>query len=301
MWPRTIDWKQIRFGVEIEFVGGHPQEVELLPGWEMSLDEKQIDETGAESGSELKAPPLVWEERVQIREMLSRLQLQGAAVNWSCGLHVHVDLNTWGQAIVLPMIDAALSVQNALKLLLCTSEHRRIFCPPVTEEMRRRFSLEPGPAALRNHGRPQSHRCGINTAAWFDIGTVEIRYANGSLNYDEIIRTVELCLRFVAAVGEGRKLPADPHKLAIELGAPTDGYPPDAPAPQWYKERMWLEEALIPIFAPIAAQLVQQGEIHHILPVPEGILVAVERPDEELSRYIFRPSVTGWKLLDIAL
>jgi hypothetical protein len=162
--------------------------------------------------------------------------------------------------------------------------------------MRRRYSLESDPAALRNHGRPQSHRCGINTAAWFGIGTVEIRYANGSLNYDEIVRTVELCLRFVAAVGEGRKLPADPQKLAVELGAPTEGYPRNAPAPQWYKERMWLEEALIPILAPIVGQLVQQGEIHHILPVPEGILVAVETPDEEMYRYIFQPSETGWEL-----
>jgi hypothetical protein len=91
-----VDWKDLKFGFEIEFTGGVPEEVELLPGWEMSLDERQIDETGAESGSELKPPPIVWEQREQIREMLSRLRAQGATANWSCGLHVHVGLEPWG-------------------------------------------------------------------------------------------------------------------------------------------------------------------------------------------------------------
>ncbi|MDF2716450.1 MAG: hypothetical protein K0R28_3375 [Paenibacillus sp.] len=96
MWPKQVDWKDLKFGFEIEFTGGVPEEVELLPGWEMSLDERQIDETGAESGSELKPPPIVWEQREQIREMLSRLRAQGATANWSCGLHVHVGLEPWG-------------------------------------------------------------------------------------------------------------------------------------------------------------------------------------------------------------
>ncbi|MDG0795104.1 amidoligase family protein [Cohnella ginsengisoli] len=74
MRPALMDWKELRFGVEIEFVGGNPERVELLPGWIMSFDERQIDDTGAESGSELKPPPIKWEDRGQIREMLARLQ-----------------------------------------------------------------------------------------------------------------------------------------------------------------------------------------------------------------------------------
>ncbi|WP_409344313.1 amidoligase family protein [Paenibacillus sp. MBLB4367] len=297
MWPKAIDWQDLRFGVEIEFIGGAPESTELLPGWEMSLDERQIDETGNESGSELKPPPLRWEEREQIREMLNRLKLQGAAANWSCGLHVHVDLQQWGQAIVRPLLETALTAQDSLQSLLGMSEHRRIYCPPVTEEMTRRYSAEPGPDALRyRNGRPQSHRCGINAAAWFDIGTVEIRYANGSLDYDEIVRTVELCLRFVAAVGAGRRLPGNPERLAAELGAPADGYPAAVCPPQWYKERIWLEESLLPVLTPIANRLVPEGEIHHILPVPGGIVVAVENREGHLSTYKFLPSADGWEL-----
>ncbi len=297
MWPDSVDWKELKFGVEIEFVGGYPGELELLPGWTMALDELQTDDTGAESGGELKPPPIRWDDREQIREMLSRLQSQGARANWSCGLHVHVGLEPWGQDIVLPLIEAALSYQETIQTLLQTSEHRLIFCPPVTHEMRRRFMAEPNRTALQHRGRPQSHRCGINLAAWFDVGTVEIRYANGSLNYDEVVNTIELCLRFVAAVGAGRPLPCDPQKLAIELGASVSGYPPRVPAPRWYQERIWLEDALIPMLTPFISQLVPDGEIHHILPVSEGILVAVEKPGGDLCKYIFRPPFSGWELL----
>ncbi|UVI28895.1 amidoligase family protein [Paenibacillus spongiae] len=297
MWPKIVDWQRLKFGVEIEFIGGRPEGLELLPDWIMSLDERQIDETGAESGSELKPPPILWGDRAQIRAMLARLREQGTSANWSCGVHVHVGMEPWGEDIVLPLVDAALQYQDAIQALMQTSAHRRIFCPPVTQEMRRNYRLNPGPEALRYHGRPQSHRCGINLAAWYDIGTVEFRYANGSLDDDEVINTVELYLRFVAAVGANRNLSSDPLGLAKDLGAPVKGYPVPTPIPRWFQERIWLEEAIIPAFAPLAAELVQGGEIHHVLPVSEGILIAVEDPDGKLFKYVFQPPAADWKLV----
>ncbi|MEF3307120.1 amidoligase family protein [Paenibacillus sp. GYB003] len=295
MGAMELHWTELKFGVEIEFVGCDPKRVELLPGWVMSLDEKQVDMTGADSGSELKPPPLRWEQRDQIRVMLDRLKAQGAEANWSCGLHVHVGAERWGPPIVPAMVEAALTAQDALRQLVGTSEHRLLYCPPITREMAERFAADPTPEALRHKGRPQSHRCGINAAAWYDTGTIEIRYANGSLDYGEILNTVELCLRFVAAVGAGRRLPNEPRPLAAELGAPADGYPPTAEPPRWFKERMWLEELLLPVFAPIAAGLVPDGEVHHIVPTADGLLVAVEDGSGALSRYVYRPGATGWE------
>lgn len=295
-WPRSVDWQSLQFGVEIEFVGaGDAAAVDLLPGWTMALDERQIDETGRESGAELKPGKIRWAERVQIREMLTRLHAHGVVANWSCGVHVHVGLEPWGEAIVPALLDAALSCQGALQTLLRTTEHRLVFCPPVTPAMRQRYASEPVRASLLHRGRPESHRCGVNLAAWFDFGTVEIRFANGSLDYDEVTRTIELCLRFVAAVGEGRVLSGDAAKLAALLGAPTDGYPPPATAPLWHLERLWLDDALIPVLAPLAEAEVPGGEILHIRPVPEGLLVTVEQPDNALSRLLFRPAPTGWE------
>ncbi|MDF2938500.1 MAG: hypothetical protein K0Q90_3873 [Paenibacillaceae bacterium] len=296
MKPLIVNWKELQFGVEIEFVGGNPEKVELLPGWIMSFDERQIDDTGGESGSELKPPPIKWEDREQIQEMLMRLQATGADANWSCGLHVHVGLGPWGQEVIPRFIEAALLYQEAVRNLLNTSEDRLKFCPPVAREMYDGFNSNPGRAALCHKGRPQSHRCGINLAAWFDIGTVEIRYANGSLNYNEVINTIEFCLRFVAAIGAGDKLSSDPYKMAVGLGAPVSGYPQPKPAPQWYHERIWLENALLPILAPLASKLVQDGEILSVLSRPEGFLVAIEDTDGRSFKHLLHPPSTGWEV-----
>ena len=216
------------------------------------------------------------------------------------GLHVHVDLSAWGESIVPRLLDAALETQDALRTLLGTSEHRRMYCPPVTPAMRDRYAGAPCARSLRYPGRPQSRRCGINAAPWYDIGTVEIRYANGSLDDDEALRTIELCLRFVAAVGEGRALPNDPSALAAALGAPAAGYPPAAKPPRWYRERMWLEEALAPIAAPIVARHMPGGEVLSILPVPEGQLVEAEDDDQTIRRFTLRPKTDGWEVASVS-
>lgn len=297
MKPLLMDWKDLRFGIEIEFVGGKPESVELLPGWTMAFDERQMDDTGEESGGELQTPPIQWKDRAQIREMLRRLLATGARANWNCGLHVHVGLEFWGEEAIPDFIEAALLHQDSVKYLLQTSEDRLVYCPPVTPEMRDRFISAPGETALLRRGRPQSHRCGINLAAWFDHKTVEIRYANGTLHYDEVMTTIEFCLRFVAAIGTKRTLSNNPGQLAMELGAPLTGYPPPIPAPRWYRERLWLENMLVPILIPFANSLVPDSEILQILPRPDGLLVAIEDTDGKVVRYLFQLSANGWRVV----
>lgn len=297
MKPLLMDWKDLRFGIEIEFVGGKPESVELLPGWTMAFDERQMDDTGEESGGELQTPPIQWKDRAQIREMLRRLLATGARANWNCGLHVHVGLEFWGEEAIPDFIEAALLHQDSVKYLLQTSEDRLVYCPPVTPEMRDRFISAPGETALLRRGRPQSHRCGINLAAWFDHKTVEIRYANGTLHYDEVMTTIEFCLRFVAAIGTKRTLSNNPGQLAMEIGAPLTGYPPPIPAPRWYRERLWLENMLVPILTPFANSLVPDSEILQILPRPDGLLVAIEDTDGKVVRYLFQLSANGWRVV----
>jgi hypothetical protein len=273
-----MNWQDLRFGVEIEFVGGDPAALVLLPGWKMALNELQVDEQGNGSGGELTPPPLQWQAQDQIRTMLDRLRAQGAQANWSCGTHVHVGIEPWGEPLVPRLLQAALDCQAGFQALVQTAPHRTIFCPPVVPEMIERFAGRPERPSLVH--RPQSNRCGINAAAWFDVQTVEFRYANGSLDFNAIVQTVELCLRFVAAVGRGGRLPNEPVALAAALGATTSGYPAPTPAPLWHWERIWFEQALLPVLAPQVADFMPGGEILTIRPTADGIRVTVEDQDE---------------------
>ncbi len=275
MWPRAVPWRDLAFGVEIEFVGGRPQELELLPGWRLLPGEEQIDDDGSPSGGELVPPPLHWGERWQIHQMLARLRTMGARANWSCGLHVHVGLEPWGEAIVGPLLDATLACQEALQALVGMAEDRTRFCPPLTVAMRSAWTRQGGPEPLRHRDRPQSQRCGINLAAWYDHGTVEIRYANGSLRYAEVLRTVELCLRFVAVAGRGTALaPTSAQDLRELIGGPLGGYPAPQPAPAWYREHLRFEEALLPVLGPLALAQVS-GEVLEIRSAGSGVIVVV--------------------------
>lgn len=295
MWPLRVPWRRLRFGVEIEFVGGRPEELNLLPGWHLQPGERQTDEDGRETGGELVPDPLPWGRRTEIRGMLSELRRTGARANWACGLHVHVGLGPWGEDVLPALLDATLRCQGALGQILRTAPDRAIYAPPLTPAMRAAHAAGQGEAALTRPGRPQSHRCGINVRSFYDVGTVEIRLANGSLNYAQVARTAELCLRFVAAVGagEGPRLPTEGPGLARTLGAPEAGYPPPQAAPLWHRERLWLEDALLPAIGVAALALVP-GEVHHIRPSPHGLSVVVERPDGTAAEVLLRWARGGW-------
>lgn len=82
--------------------------------------------------------------------------------------------------------------------------------------------------------------------------------------------------------------------MAIQLEVTNHRYPPALLIPQWQKERTWLDDYSIPILTPHALELVPNGEIHHILPAQDGILIAIEGGQGKLIEYVVQPAVTGW-------
>ena len=79
-WPLDVDWTTLRFGVELEFVGGKPDERELPPGWTLVPEELLYDERGILSGAEWVSPPLAWDDRESIRLAVERLKTAGVYV-----------------------------------------------------------------------------------------------------------------------------------------------------------------------------------------------------------------------------
>jgi hypothetical protein len=59
---------------------------------------------------------------------------------------------------------------------------------------------------------------------------------------------------------------------------------------------VWLEEALLPLFASHAEQLEPGGEVHHIVPTSDGIMVAIETGGDELRYYTVTPPANGWEM-----
>ena len=299
VWPRDVAWDELRFGVEIEFVDADPAAVALVDGWTMDPDERQRAMSGQASGGEVKPGKLRWRDRGEIGETFAALRAAGADVNFSCGLHVHVGLEPWGADILLPLIDAALTTQDALRQLLETAEHRRLFAPPVTAAQRTAWLAAPGEDPLRHVGRPQGARCGVNVAAWYEFSTVEIRFPNATLDADAAYRTVQLCLRWVAAVGAGRALPSRPMALADALGVPATGYPPPHPEPAWHRREEALNELMIPLLQPLVTTHAPDAWILLVRATPEGFVAKTDSGDRLNHRFVFAPGADGFVLRSV--
>ena len=297
MWPREVDWKTLRFGVELEFVGIDPSAVELLDGWGGDADERQLSLSGEWSGGEIRPSPMVWGQRAEIIETLARIRSAGGEVNWSCGLHVHVGLEAWGAEVLSPLLAAALRTQTALRELFQTPDHRGLYCPLISEAQRDLWLADPGEDALHHSGRPQGSRSGINVAAWYEFGTVELRFPNASLDPNEVLRTVECCLRWVAAVGAGTMLSADPITLAKTLGVPASGYPRPLPQPLWHLRAELLTEIMAPALQGLIDAVVPNTAILFVRPTAEGLFAKAEVEDRITHGFWFRPTPQGFTLV----
>lgn len=339
-WPQSVDWREIEFGVEIEWVGAPQGAIELLPGWEIVAEDslffddgRMVDPVRGDDvmGGELTSPRLTWDGRDEIAVMCSRLKAVGAVSNWSCGLHVHADGSRWGSSLLLPGLDAALATEQALQQLVDTAPHRLDYAPRTTVALREAVAevvraaqpvarsgaigrsapqraVDAG-AILRRlvYGRrPPSHRGGINFRPLFDTGSVEFRLPNASLEPDEIYRTVELWLRWMAATGEGRRLPGSPPELAREVGAPSAGYPPRQEAPAWWWRRRAVDRALYPVLLPhcqawfreLFPHVEEECDIVWIDGTAEAHVVVLSESGDKRAFLVFGSHHGDWKRIE---
>ena len=216
-----------------------------------------------------------------------------------------------GKALLLPALDAALATEEALKELVRTAPHRLDYGPPTTRELRDAVA-KAGPAATEEHlshrKRPASRRGGINLRPLFDTGSVEFRLPNGSLDPDAIYRTIELWLRWMAAVGRGEELPGSPGELARALGAPLQGYPEPREAPDWWWRRRALDHALYPVLLPHCRQWFRElypsvqaeADVVWIDGGRKGSIVALTEADEARAFLLFRWHAGAWTRVEAA-
>jgi hypothetical protein len=122
--------------------------------------------------------------------------------------------------------------------MLQTATHRYLYNVPTTRRILNAFEKARDTVgrqrALTYGPRPFSQRGGINLHAFWKHGTIEYRFANGSLAYQEVKRVIALYLKYTAAVIEQRDLPDTPSALAKALSVAPSGYPAPKKAPRWW-------------------------------------------------------------------
>ncbi len=247
-----VSWDKIWFGIEFEFMGAHKKDVIVPTGWDLSAEEwlfansplrpsvdgdPSLPDVEITDGAELRTPPMQYDEIDNLLPVLDNFKAAGSYTNYSCALHIHISLQHWGDRIIPQIIESALHSEKALYEILQSSPYRFVFCEQYTEETLRQFKT-----AADNRERYLSlisrwepfHRYGINLSSFWDrCGTVEIRYANGSLDFDEVRNVVELYLKYIAAIQYSTIRALDGLSLLDKLNIPTGRrYPSPDPIPE---------------------------------------------------------------------
>ena len=148
----------------------------------------------------------------------------------------HLSLQHWGERIIPRILSSALSSEAALIEIVRPSDYRMFFSRPTTPEMLEAYqqatSSNERYRAVQAEWEPFERR-GLNLSSyWNRSGSLEIRYANGSLDYQEIRNTVELYLKYLSAIAEGSIDARSGGELAKQLGVDEKAvYPPALPTP----------------------------------------------------------------------
>lgn len=135
------------------------------------------------------------------------------AVNTSCGLHIHVDASGYTNEQLLNLVSFIERYDTVLFGMQHPSRWDNRYC--------RGFAAPAG--SLRTEGIEFFEQCnryrGANFKSFFEHGTVEFRYAAGSLDFRSILLWLRVCLSVVAIGTQrsnwhtGRRLNAAPETL----------------------------------------------------------------------------------------
>lgn len=217
----------MKFGLELEFggityektaqivadtVGGKRilvDEVEDAKGrtWKVE-DELTVDcwNIGGDS-CELKTPPLTEEDIPLLLQVVQNLKDAGAKVNFSCGLHVHVDGSELNRDSLVKLI--AIYGQSEKQLYKAFNVHKdriefnaeymseqffsNIYRAKDMEDIRRMWYSEYQDI---NHASQyhESRWKGLNLHSLWYRGTIEFRLFNGTVEPAEVEKAVRVCL-----------------------------------------------------------------------------------------------------------
>lgn len=238
--------KNLKFGVEIEFTGitreaaaeivadffgtrffyegGELNERDIMDRdqrvWKVVRD-SSIEAVEEETKCELVTPILQYSDLETLCFLVERLRSAGGAVNWSCGLHAHVDAKGFTPQGVINLVMLIGSREQLLYKALGVEKDRMRYCKKINEELvelikekkpatiediRTYWYLESPYEAVAGKYHSTRYR-GLNLHAMFTKGTVEFRLFNSSLEP----QVVKAYLQFTLALCHQAQV----HKKAV--------------------------------------------------------------------------------------
>ena len=174
-----------------------------------SIDEEARGNREATSSYrvEVVSPICKYEDIPTVQEIVRQLRHNGAKVNSSCGIHIHVDASRHNPQTLRNIVNIMASKEDLLyKTLKVESWRERQYCkkadlrfldevnthrPKTMEQIERQwYNGESG----RNQHYDHSRYHALNLHSVFSKGTIEFRMFNSTLHAGEVKSYIQLCL-----------------------------------------------------------------------------------------------------------
>ena len=210
------------FGTRSVYVGGSYHTYEALDNkgrhWKCMFDssikaQKKLgnrrEAAGPEYKCEVVSPILSYEDINDLQEIVRALRKNGAIVNDSCGIHIHVDASKHNAKTLRNLINLTFQKEDLLYKALAIKANRAGYCKKVNEKLLRDLNTKkPDTMAkladiwygentseyVRNMHYNDTRYHGINLHATFTKGTVEFRLFNSTTHAGEIKAYIQFCL-----------------------------------------------------------------------------------------------------------
>lgn len=200
-------YRQLKFGVEIEFFGITIQEAitglrsagievadfngythRVIPQWKVTTDSSVTNRgTGIAHGLELVSPILYedagLDELEKVYETLSDL---GADVDRSCGTHVHFDISDFTAQDCKNFLNLYYNYQRVINYLVPPSRRDNEFCKPLRRPDLERINQN-YVTSIRDIANVLYTRYSkVNLQSYVKYGTIEIRQHGGTTEFDKM-------------------------------------------------------------------------------------------------------------------
>ena len=156
---------------------------------------------------EVVSPICKYEDIPTVQEIVRQLRHNGAKVNSSCGIHIHVDASRHNPQTLRNIVNIMASKEDLLYKTLKVESWRELqYCrkadlrfldevnthrPKTMEQIERQwYNGESG----RNHHYDDSRYHALNLHSVFSKGTIEFRMFNSTLHAGEVKSYIQLCL-----------------------------------------------------------------------------------------------------------